>query len=148
MAQAALAATGGLLGAAGSIQQGQAEYAAADYNAKMAEENARQSRIQSAEEARRQKISSAKQIGDIRASYGASGIVSSEGSALDILQESSAAAALDYLTIKHQGEVKAAAYQQEANVSRMRGNAARTGSYFKAASSLLSAAGSTASKAG
>lgn len=147
MAQAALAGASGVFGAVGAMEEGRAGYIAGQYNASVADENARQARLQAAEDARRQEVDARKQLGSIKAAYGASGVVSSEGSALDVLQESARSAALDHLTIKHQGELRARAYESEAVIARMGGDAARTAGNWRAASSLTAGALSAADKA-
>lgn len=139
MADAALSGAGTLASVAAPIHQGQTDYAAGNYNAQVAEQNAIQSEQQAAEEERRFRIQSKKQLGDMRASYGASG-VSMEGSPSDILGESAATAELDALTIKHQGAVKAQAYKQEAVLQRFYAKQGRLAGY-------LGAAGVVASKA-
>lgn len=140
MAIAALAVGGMALNAVGSIGEGQAEYEAQQFNSRNALNNARLAREQAQDDARRQRIGADKQLGDIRSNYAASGVVSSEGSALDVLQESSAAAELDNLMIKHQGEMRAYGHEQEAKFGQMRGGAARTRGYMNAAGGALSGA--------
>lgn len=122
--------------AMGAIQQGEAEAAASEYNAKLLEQNATQSRQQAAEEERRQRIFARKYLGSIRANTAASGL-NLEGSALDVLEESAEMAELDALTIRHQGDTRAIGYQNEARLERFRAKNARTGSRYRAAGYLL-----------
>lgn len=145
MAQAALAGAGGLMGAAGAIQQGQAESVAAEMNAQQAERNATMALARSAEQERRARIEGTKVLGDMRAGYGASG-VTLEGSPLDVLQESAQTAELDALNIRYEGQAQAVGFRNEAKLERMRGASAKTRGYFSAASSLLSAGGAAADK--
>ena len=140
MAAAALAVGGMAMQAIGSIGEGNAEYEAQQLNARNSLYNARLAREQAQDDARRQRISADKQLGDMRSSYAASGVVSSQGSALDVLQESAAAAELDNLMIKHQGEMRARGYEQESQVAQMRGRAARTRGYMNAGGGALSGA--------
>jgi hypothetical protein len=133
-------AAGGLMSAVGAINQGNSAKAAADYNAQVAEQNAELSRQQGIEEERRTRIMAKKQLGDMRANYGASGITL-EGSPLDILEESAAAAELDALTVRHAGDSRAIGYRNEAAQERFSGRQARTSGYFSASGSLLSGAG-------
>jgi hypothetical protein len=121
----------------GSFMQGSADADAADKNAARLTENARTARQQAAEEERRYRISGQKQLGGIRANYGASGISSSEGSALDVLQESAQNIELDALEIRHQGELKAQGYTEDAATERDRAGTARTGRWLFGASSIL-----------
>ncbi len=140
MAAAALAVGGMAFNAIGSIGEGNAEYEAQQFNARNSLFNARLAREQAQDDARRQQIRADKQLGDIRSSYGASGVVSSQGSALDVLQESAAAAELDNLMIKHQGEMRAYGFEQEAQAAQMRGRAAKTRGYMGAGGGILSGA--------
>lgn len=133
---AAIATAGSAVSAIGSIVQGQAASDAAGFNAQVAEQNATMTRQQGAEDERRFRVSAKKHLGDMRANYGASGI-QLDGSALAILEESAATAELDALTIKHGANVRARAYEQEADLARYSGRQAKIGSYFGAGSSLL-----------
>ena len=128
---------GDAISAIGSINQGKADSMAGEYNAQSAEQNAAYSIQQARENERRQRIVSKKFLGDIRASYGASGITA-DASALDILEESAANAELDALTIRHEGEAKATGYRNEARYARVAGENAKTASYLKAAGYVAS----------
>lgn len=134
-------ALGGALGGYGKYAEGEAAFEAERMNAQMARENAVRARRQAADEEQRFRIQTTKQIGDIRSSYGASGVVSSQGSALDVLQESAAAAELDALNIRHAGEMQAWEFNREAQISEMRGRAARSSGRIGAASGILGTAG-------
>lgn len=137
---------GDAISAVGAINQGKADSMAGEYNAQSAEQNAAYSLQQAKENERRQRIVSKKFLGDIRASYGASGITT-EGSALDVLEESAANAELDALTIRHEGQVKATGYLNEARYSRIAGENAKNASYLKAAGYVASGAEKAASYA-
>jgi hypothetical protein len=63
-----------------------------------------------AENARRPSVDAKKQIGRMRAQFGAAG-VTMEGSPLDVLEESARTAELDRLTIIQGGRVQARKYQ-------------------------------------
>lgn len=146
-AGAILMGGGGLLKSYGTLQEGYAAAGASDYNAQMAESNAVQAKLQAAEEERRQRVISRKALGDMRTGYAASGITM-EGSALDVLTESAAAAEMDALTIRHSGEVKATAYKNEAALERYKAKYQRKAAQLGAASSLLSTGGSMAAAGG
>lgn len=146
MAAAALAVGGTLFNAIGSIGEGDAEYEAQQFNQRVANIQAGQIRQQTSEEARRQRVQSQKQLGNIKASYGASGIVSSEGSALDVLQESAANAELDNLMIKHQGEMRARSTEAEGYFAGMRGASAKSRGQMGAVGALLSGGANVAGK--
>ena len=130
----------GLIGSAfsavGSIQQGNAAQAAAEYNAQLARQNSVLARQAAAEDERRHRVQSRKQLGAIRTGYGASG-VTVEGSPSDILDESAIIAELDALTIRAKGAQAAGAFESSARVQTQLGKTAKKQSYFGAASSLL-----------
>lgn len=137
-------ASGGLQ-AAGAITKGNAEADAANYNAQVAASNAGLATQQAAEDERIFRIQSRGQIAEQRAGYAASGVQSQEGNAVDVLGESASNAELDALKIRHGGEVKANAYQQEAYSATRRGELASLGGGLSAAGTLL---GTTASSFG
>lgn len=146
-AGAVLMGGGGILSSYGTLKEGYAAAAASDYNAALAEQNAVQAKYQAAEEERRQRVISRKALGDMRTSYAASGITM-EGSALDVLTESAAAAELDALTIRHQGEVKATAYRNESALEKYKAKHQREAAKLGVASSLLSTGGKMAAAGG
>lgn len=134
------------ISALGAINEGKSAEMAGEYNAQVAEQNARYSMDQARENERRQRIDSKKFLGDIRASYGASGITA-DASALDILQESAGNAELDALTIRHEGQMKAVGYRNEAMYNRVAGKNAKNAAYLKAAGYVASAGEKAAAKA-
>lgn len=147
MAQAAaggLQIVGGAMGAIGALQQGAAAQQAGEYNARIAEQNALLSRQQAASEEQRQRLFAKKEIGSIRAAYGASGVTG--GSSLDVLAESAANAELDALNIRHGGEMRSQGYLAQARLDRMGGENARRSSRWMAASTLLGSAAQAAPK--
>lgn len=122
---------------AGPLQEGAAKSQAADFNAYTAEENALQSLQQSAEQERQLRVSAYQQIGDARAGYGASGVSSTSGSALDVLQSSAQNAELDALNIKHAGQVKAWSYRTGKAMSVAEGANARMAGNYGAFNAIL-----------
>lgn len=124
----------------GAIREGNAQAAAAEYNAQNSEQNATLSRQKAAEEERRSRAMGRKTIGEMRASYGASGVSSAEGSALDVLEQSAATAELDALTIRHGGETTARAYEASARLDRFNAKNAKVKGYMTAASKFLAGA--------
>lgn len=120
-----LATAGSALGVMGALQAGRAEASAANYNAEMARREA-----ESKEALQRQQ--SSRQIAGIRAGISKSG-VTFEGTPLMVLAESAANAEIDALNTRYSG-------QMESNLYRMRGQAAKTASYYRAGTTLLSSA--------
>jgi|SRR3954469_528725 len=119
-----MAAAGAMMGVIGmgfginnAIQEANLKEAANDFNAKKNEEQAQLTLSQSAEDERRARIQSQQALGDMRANYSASG-VTLEGSPLDALRFSAENAELDALTIRHQGDVKAWAYRNNATLDK------------------------------
>jgi DNA repair ATPase RecN len=123
--------------AIGQLKQGDAAKKAGDMNAA----NARQNASDAIEQARlnevQQRKDSYKVISSARADYGASG-ATLEGSPMDVLEQSSRNAELDALTIRYGGQVRANAYERDAKISEMEGNAARSTSRLAAAGTFLS----------
>lgn len=128
-----------IIGAIGSVQQGNAAKSAANYNARVAENNATLARQQAAAQEEQHRRLARRQLGQMRAAYGASG-VTMEGSPLDILAQSAKDAELDALNIRYGGELKAQGLESEAVLERYRGESAQRAGYMGAATGLLSGA--------
>lgn len=148
MAEVAAIAKGVGLGikTIGAVRQGEAEGAAADYNAAVDEQNAQLALKQAGEQERRTRLISRKQIGKQRANIGSSGITL-EGSALDALEESAANAELDALNVRYQGQLQAYAYRTRSQLYRYQGKNARTTGYLNAAGILVGGIGDVAGTA-
>lgn len=134
---------GGVMGGLGALVQGQAAQDAGKYNAQVAIQNAALARQKAAEEARRIRVAGSKQLGDMRANYGHSGI-GIQGSAVDVLMESAANVELDALTKIHEGETRGRMFEGEAAMDIFGGNAAKDSSYYSAAGKLMDGAGKAA----
>jgi hypothetical protein len=124
---------------------GASAQSAANEQARIDEQNAQIVRKQFAENERRFRIGTKREIGGMRAAIGASG-VTLEGSPLDALGESAANAELDALTIRHGGEMKARGLELEAGFGRRRGRAAFNTGVLSAAGTLLEGAGRVSTK--
>lgn len=124
------------VGVVSSLSQAQQQKSAAKYNEKLAENQAVGARQEAAAAADRQQRQSAKTIGTMQASYAASG-VSTEGSPLEVLEESARNAELDRLTILWNGEGRAQGYQNTAELERSRGKNAMASGYLSAAGSVM-----------
>jgi len=125
--------------------EGQAQ--AADYNAKIAQRNAAVAREQASRDEEQQRRDARKQLGLMRASYGASGITP-EGSPLDVLEASAAEAELDAQNIRYKGELRAMGYNDEATLDKYSASTSRSAAgsslgagLFSSATSLLTTAG-------
>ena len=136
-----LAAVGTGVSAYSSYAQGQAQEKAADENAQIALANAQaaEDKAKYDEEMHREKVK--KLLSAQRALYGASG-VDMAGSPLMVQEDTLSQGEMDALAIRKGGSVAAAEQRSMANLYRMQGKAAKTGSYYQAGSTLLSGAGS------
>lgn len=94
---------------AGGVSQMNAANAAADYEKKAAAENAR-----------RQSVDARRQLGKMRAGYGASGVTMA-GSPLDVLEDSAREAELDRLTILQSGKLRAKRYEAQGQEAFIQG---------------------------
>jgi len=133
---AIIAAAGGVMGAAGSIYEGQAAYKAGVYNSGVLKLKAAQIRKQAEQEERQSLVNARKIVGDMRANYGASGITM-EGSPLDVMEQSIRNANEDAMGIRYRGEMEARNAEFQGKLAEFQGRSARTASYFQAASSLI-----------
>lgn len=109
------------LGVVGSVQQGKAAKAEAQYqaqvnrqNAKKAEMNAAQKRQEGIEESRLQRIRTLQKVGSQQAAMAANGIDISSGTALDIVEDTAAMGELDALTTRYNSETEAIAFEHQA----------------------------------
>ncbi|WP_414464357.1 hypothetical protein [Hyphomicrobium sp. DY-1] len=141
---------GGAVQAVGAIQQGQAQAKADNYNAAVADQNAEIARRNASAvrdqtnsdvvtQAREQR----KQLGLVRATYGANGLDFS-GTALDVFEEQSLSANYDLHLTQYKGNLRAIDYEQQAvgfndsaNLSRMSASAATSAGYIGAASAAI-----------
>lgn len=110
------------MGVVSSVQQGKAAQAQANYQAKInqrnaatAQANADDKRQEGIEEARMTRLKTAQKIGLQQASLAANGVDVSEGTALDMIEDTSAMGELDALTTRYNYEKQALAYEGQAN---------------------------------
>lgn len=128
----------------GDLRQANQEKDMADFNRSVANQNAAIVQQQATENARRSLVNSNKLMGKQRAGYAASGV--SGGSALDVLQDTAVKGELDALTIKNQGDIKAAGFANESNLSGYRASNALTTGYVKATGHAVEGAEKAAGK--
>ena len=131
-----LSAVGTGLSVAGKLAEGESEERAAKYNVEVARNQAVSEKEAAAAEAqdyRRRESRAAAASRAIRASQG----VTMAGSPLLVEEDAVREAALGAARITHAGMVRATGYENDARLYRMRGRAARTTSYIRAGSSLL-----------
>jgi hypothetical protein len=162
MAPVAIMAVSAAMSAYGQYQQGQAAAAEgeaaqgmAEYNAKLQEREAQQIEAKTAYDQRREAAAADRRMSSLRAGFGASGIVSTEGTPLLIQATQAAESEMDNLMIGYEGQQQAQASRSGASLSRLEGDIARqkgrnqrTGSFIGAGSTLLSGFGSMGSSGG
>lgn len=110
------------MGVVSSIQQGNAAQEQYNYqaqvakkNANIAQQNADQKRQEGIEEARQQRIKTLQAVGSQQAAMAANGIDISSGTALDIIEDTTATGELDALTKQYNYESQAIALEQQAD---------------------------------
>jgi hypothetical protein len=139
-----------LLTVYGQQEQKKAALKAAKLNAQDAEENARLTTIQAAEDARQFRLSFRRDQAKNVAAIGASGI-KQEGSPLEVLQDNASMAEKDYQNIVAGGEQRRASYMRQARMYRQGGAAAARSADIQSAASILKGANdvySTGQKSG
>lgn len=139
---AALSLGAGALGAgvsaAGSIQKGQAAQQAAQYNVAVDNQRAAEEKDQAAAQTQDYLRKGSDTVQGAVAEQGATG-VTGEGSPLMVDENTVRQVALGASRITAGGQLRANRLQDDATLKTMQGNAAVTGSYLDAGSSLLTA---------
>lgn len=126
--------------AVGAVRASQAQAAAANYNAQLAEQNAQVATAQGAAAAEAHDRDTRRKIGSAIASYGASGVQVDTGSPTDVLADSARAASLDNLTIKYNAKLRAMGLQAQAELSRTNADNSLQAGQINATSAVLSGA--------
>jgi hypothetical protein len=134
----ASALAGTALTAAGSIQQGNQQKAAYDYNAKVLNMQAVDAQRRGSEAEGIQRTRYQQLQGSQRAQMGASGAVVDEGSSGDVVTETAVFGERDAQMIRLDAERQAWGANTQADLSRMRGRQAETGGWNTAGQSILS----------
>ena len=116
------AVTSTVLGTVSSVQQGKQQQAMYNYQAKVAEENAKIANKNAAterqtgiEEARLQRMKTLQTVGSQQAAMAANGMDVTQGTSLDIIEDTAAMGELDALQIQTNYERKAQSYEAQAN---------------------------------
>jgi hypothetical protein len=121
----------------GALKGGQSASQSAQYDANQNAQNAITARRQADVEALRVRRRGAQVLGDMRASYGASGVDGSQGTPLDVLEDSASQVELDALTEKYNGELQAIGFERSAALDIKRGKDAVSASKVGAVSALV-----------
>ncbi len=144
----------------GEIQAGQARaaqaksaQAMAEYNAKVAEQEAKQIEARGAFEGRRQAQESERQQGRIIAALGASGTVPSTGAGLALQVEQEKESELESMLVGYETQIRAGRARSQAALDRMQGDiygqrakSASSAGFFSAGSTLLTGFGRIGSR--
>ena len=123
----------GAVSSFGAYQQGQAQAAAAEYNAAVSDRNATLARQQAGTEADDLERQQRRQMGSIRAAYGAAGI-GLAGSPLDVIEDTALEQATDVKRVGYTGELKAIGMEEKAALYRAEADNARTSGTINAIS--------------
>jgi hypothetical protein len=137
---AGISLLGTAAGAYGNIQAGNAQRDAAYQNADIAEQNAAQADISTADELRQLSRQTGIILGKQKAGFGYAGVKRS-GTALDVLTETANLADRDAYKIQQQGFFQKRGFLQQASNLRYAGDVARTQSRITAGSTLLTGFG-------
>lgn len=110
------------MGVVSSVQSANSQKAQYNYqaqvakkNQQIAQNNADQKRQEGIEEARMQRLKSLQAIGAQQTAMAANGIDVTQGTALDVIEDTSAKGELDALTTRYNYESQALAYEQQAD---------------------------------
>lgn len=135
----AIGLVGAGVSAAGSIQQGNAQAAAADYNAQVARNNAIAANRSAAYDASRINERVAKIQGQQRAAYAGAGV--SGGTALEVEADTSRQGAMDVQAALYSGNLQANRETASANLSELEARNARIGGVIGAGTTLITGFG-------
>ena len=138
---AVTAAAGAGTAAYSAVAAGENAKETADYNAKVAENAAKDAQQRGAIAAAEQRQKTRQMIARQDAAFSAGGLDASTGTPLDIQTETAGMGELDALRIIDNAQRQAAGLKTEAELSVFRGNAAQTAGYFGAAGSILGGLG-------
>ena len=129
---------GASLTAYSQYQAGKAQKAMADYNAKLAENEAIAQEQATRAETERMRSEKRRMLATQRAAYGKTGAIATEGTSLLTMAEQAGEMEKDILNMQRTGAMQAQASRSEAALSRYQGKQAKAQGIMKAGSSLLS----------
>lgn len=135
---------GAAVAAYGAYQQGQAQKKAANFNAKVAEQNATISRKDAAMQQQQHDRETYLRMGALKANAAASGGSAGQGSALDVLGDVAGQSALERQMIGYRGEMAARGYGNTASLEKFSGKEAAKAGTISAGATLLQGIGSAA----
>lgn len=133
--------------AIGSMFSGEGRAQAHEYNAQIAMQNALIARQQGEAAAEAQGRDAKRKLGSMVANFGASGVMTDSGSALEVLADSARMAMLDNLTIKYNANLKALSASMQGDMERSAGKNSRTAALLGAGAGAITGAGYYKAKA-
>lgn len=145
---AVLSVVGTVVSAAGTIAAGQAADKAARFEAAQYEMAANEERAAAQQESFKYQRQKKLALSRNQAVAAASGFSASDASTLDLLGEIEAYGTLQEQMARYGGESRALGLRGQAHAARMSGKAAKTASYFDAASTIIGGASSFFGKYG
>lgn len=128
--------------AASKISEGHAQSAAADADARMADQNKGIALDQGYAREAQQRRQSGQVMGKTAAAAAESGLVSNTGSMLDVQNQAARGAELDAQTVRYEGLMQGFGFERSAGLARARSKAATQGMPLAVASSVLGSASS------
>jgi len=134
------ALAGTAMSAYSQYEQGKSQQRWSEYNAAIAERDAESARQSAEYEAGLTRKEKEKTLARQRALYGKAG-VTLEGSPLEMMAETAGEYEMDALMIERGGKLESQRYRSEAQLSRMKGSAAKRAGYYGAGSTLLTGMG-------
>ncbi len=135
----ALAASG--VQAIGALTAGEAQKAQADVEASLAQAQAAQEELRTAEEEKLRRRDARRLIGRQRAGFAGAGVITSAGTPLLVMAETLLEAEEDVEAIRAGGSARASAFRNRAVTFREVGKSRQTAGRFRAGASLLSGLG-------
>jgi len=130
----------GVFSAQQQLRQGRFQQGVAEYNARVAENEAEQVRRVGAERENVQRQRTAELISRQRAQLGASGVDVGSGSALQLQEDAQVLGEVDALRIRRNFEDRATGLETQASLTRQQGEAARSASRSATFGTLLGTA--------
>lgn len=128
------------LSAYSAYSAGQSQKAAAEYNARVSENEAQTARTQATEAENVQRLKTARLLSKQKAQLGAAGIDIGSGSALQLQEDTITLGEADALRIRHTGESQFSSLMEQSELESFKGEAAESQSFFNVGSSLLTGA--------
>lgn len=141
MSSEAAGVSGSAIGSVGDLYTGNAQATALQTQATQNQRNAQLALEQGQYDSMRVGMQVAQKVGAIHANYGASGVESTSGSVLDVLNASAINGEMDTQNILKGAQVKAINFENEASMENLGAQNAKTASYFNALSSLTMGSG-------